>query len=161
MSNWLGSIVSSLWQLGDAEKSNGERLFSAVMLAIILSKLTQTDKSYALIQVGGIEQFRMEDLLKLLEMLVLNPNIDRKECTEYDFLIAMLCEQRLVDCISRDSVIHSVMSTLLYIKFYGCVFIGLICFTQSTWLCNTSSKSHCISCIICSVDIVICNIFIA
>ena len=96
MSNWLGSIVSSLWQLGDAEKSNGERLFSAVMLAITLSKLTKTDKSYALIQVGGIEQFRMEDLIKLLEMLVLNPNIDRKECTEYDFLIAMLCEQRLV-----------------------------------------------------------------
>ena len=143
MSNWLGSIVSTLWQLGDAGKSSGERLFSAAMLAIILFKLTQTDKSYALIKVGGIEHFRMEDLLKLLEMLVLNPNIDKKECTEYDFLIAMLCEQRLVDCISCDAVMHSVVSPLLNIKFYDCVFGG---FTQSILSCNTISmqQSHCI-----------------
>ena len=108
MSDWLSSIVSSLWQLGDGDKSSGKRLFSAVMLSIILSKLTQTNQSYALIKVGGIGQFRMEDLFTLLEMLVLNPNIDKKECTEYDFLKAMLCEQRLVHHISYDAVIHLV-----------------------------------------------------
>ena len=96
MSDWLRSIISTLWQLGDGGESSEKRLFSAVILSIILSKLTQANKSYALIEVGTSGHFKMKDLLTLLEMLVLNPNIDKKECTEYDFLIAMLCEQRLV-----------------------------------------------------------------
>ena len=106
MSDWLRSIISTLWRLGDGGESSEERLFSAVILSIILSKLTKTSKSYALIKVGSSGQYKIEDLLTLLEMLVLNPNVDKKECTEYDFLITKLCEQRLVPCILYDTVIQ-------------------------------------------------------
>ena len=93
MSNWLLSIVSSLHKWSD---DAGKILFSAVVLSMILYKLTQTKRSYALIKVGGTEQFSMERLTILLEMLVLKPNIVKKECIEYDFLIGMLSDQRLV-----------------------------------------------------------------
>ena len=93
MSNWLLSIVSSLHKWSD---DAGKILFSAVVLSMILYKLTQTKRSYALIKVGGTEQFSMERLTNLLEMLVLKPNIVKKECIEYDFLIGMLSDQRLV-----------------------------------------------------------------
>ena len=103
MSDWLWSMVSSLWskvsslqQWNDDVESSGKILFSAVVLSTILYKLTQTKKSYALIKVGGTEQFSMEHLTTLLELLVLKPNIGKKECTEYDFLISMLSDQRLV-----------------------------------------------------------------
>lgn len=93
MSYWLSSIVSSLHKWSD---DAGKILFSAVVLSMILYKLTQTKRSYALIKVGGTEQFSMERLTNLLEMLVLKPNIVIKECIEYDFLIGMLSDQRLV-----------------------------------------------------------------
>ena len=96
MSNWLLSIVSSLHKWSDDAESSGKILFSAVVLSMILYKLTQTKRSYALIKVGGTEQFSMERLTNLLEMLVLKPNIVKKECIEYDFLIGMLSDQRLV-----------------------------------------------------------------
>ena len=96
MSTWLWSIVSSLHQCDDDVESSGKILFSAVVLSTILYKLTQTKRSYALIKVGGTEQFSMEHLATLLELLVLKPNIGKKECTEYDFLIGMLSDQRLV-----------------------------------------------------------------
>ena len=104
MSDWLWSMVSSLWsmvsslqQWNDDVESSGKILFSAVVLSTILYKLTQTKKSYASIKVGGTEQFSMEHLTTLLELLVLKPNIGKKECTEYDFLIGMLSDQRLVN----------------------------------------------------------------
>ena len=96
MSNWLWSMVSSLQQWNDDVESSEKILFSAVVLSTILYKLTQTKKSYALIKVGGTEQFSMGHLTTLLELLVLKPNIGKKECTDYDFLISMLSDQRLV-----------------------------------------------------------------
>ena len=96
MSDWLWSIVSSLYSLGDGSASSGKKLFSAVIVSVILYKLMQTGRSYTLIKIGGTEHFKMGHLTTLLEMLVLNPNVEKKECTEYDFLLGMLSEQRLV-----------------------------------------------------------------
>lgn len=49
----------------------------------------------AIIKLGGKEQFNLEQVITLLEMLVLSPNVEKNECTEYDSLLGMLSEQRL------------------------------------------------------------------
>lgn len=93
MSHWLSSIVSHLDGVGETRE---KKLFSAVLLSIILYKLMQLTHRSAIIKLGGKEQFNLEQVITLLEMLVLSPNVEKKECTEYDFLLGMLSEQRLV-----------------------------------------------------------------
>ena len=93
MSRWLSSVVG---QLDGAIETREKKLFSAVVLSMILYKLTQLKHKSTSIKLGGRDQFNLDQVITLLEMLVLDPDIDRKECTEYDFLLGMLSEQRLV-----------------------------------------------------------------
>ena len=126
MSDWLWSIVSSLHQWSDIE-SSGKTLFSAVVLSMILYELTQIKRSYALIKVGGTEQFSMQHLTSLLEMLVLKPDIVKRECNEYDFLIGMLSDQRLV-YHNAGGIPYSVFHAVL------CCHIA--------WLCEVANFSY-------------------
>ena len=93
MSRWLSSVVD---QLDGAIETREKKLFSAVVLSMILYKLTQLKHKSTSIKLGGRDQFNLDQVITLLEMLVLDPDVDRKECTEYDFLLGMLAEQRLV-----------------------------------------------------------------
>jgi len=104
MSQWLSSIVS---HLDGVSVTRERKLFSAVVLSILLYKLMQLNHRSIVIKLGGKEPFNLEQVVTLLEMLVLNPNVDKKECTEYDFLLGMLSEQRLV-CQSHYIALHGI-----------------------------------------------------